>query len=369
MTTYVEIHALQSVPPSNINRDDTGAPKTATYGGCVRARVSSQSWKRAMREQFNRELDPRDIGLRTKQVVQLIMDAIVARDPGLANRAEELAVTALEAAKFKPAKKSKKDEGVAELTYLLFVSQQQIEAVAELLVAHADAADVKKAITEKDVKKLLDHKHSVDIALFGRMVADAPDLNVDAACQVAHALGVHEVVPEFDYYTAVDDVSAAAEEAGAGMIGTVEFYAPTLYRYAVVNADRLASNLGEADAARAALREFLKAFVESMPSGKRNTFANGTRPACILVTIGTGQPASLVGAFEEPVRSAEGILRPAVSAFSAHARDVFSTWRTPDHAFVVSLPQLAAELDGVGEACSFEVMLDKVVERAFGGVA
>ncbi|OYO16965.1 type I-E CRISPR-associated protein Cas7/Cse4/CasC [Enemella evansiae] len=360
MTTYIEIHAIQNVPPANLNRDDTGAPKTATYGGAVRGRVSSQSWKRAMRRHFNDQLDPKDVGRRSKQVVKLLMDAVVERDRDLEERAESLAVSALKAAGFDPKpKKGKKGEpdGTAELGYLLFVSQRQIAAVADVIVANADAGDDKAlvaAFKAAGVKNLLDADHSIDISLFGRMVADAPDLNVDAACQVAHAIGVHEVVPEFDYFTAVDDVVEAAEEAGAGMIGTVEFYSSTFYRYAAVNLDQLATNLGDEKAVSMAVESFVRAFVESMPSGKQNTFASGTRPTAVLVTVAEGQPASLVGAFEEPVKDSLGYVKPAVGKLADHAREVFDTWRKPKEILVCGLPGDLSRLAELGDVVSFD---------------
>ncbi|NNG20976.1 type I-E CRISPR-associated protein Cas7/Cse4/CasC [Naumannella sp. ID2617S] len=369
MTTYLEIHAIQDVPPANINRDDTGSPKTATYGGVVRGRVSSQSWKRAMRRDFNLQHDPKDVGVRSKRVVSLLAEAVVERAPGLKDRAEDLATAALESAGFKPAKKSKKDEAAAELGYLLFISRHQIEAVADVIVASADAPDLKAAFKAAKVKDLLDAEHSIDIALFGRMVADAPDLNVDAACQVAHALGVHEVTPEFDYFTAVDDVTEAAEEAGAGMIGTVEFYSSTFYRYAVVNIDRLRENLGDEDAVDRAIKAFVKAFVESMPTGKQNTFANGTRPAVVMVTVGEGQPASLVGAFEEPVKDALGYVKPAVQALTSHATHVFDTWRRPETVLVCGLPDARAEMNGLGEAVAFDELVERAAVVAHRGVS
>lgn len=364
MKNFVEIHAIQSVPPANINRDDTGAPKTATYGGAVRGRVSSQAWKRAMRRQFNDRLDPKEVGVRSKQVVELLMNAVTERNPELAGRAEELVVTALEVAGFKKPVRKKKDEGLPELGYLMFVSRRQIDSVADAIVQNADAGNVKDALKTANVKGLIDADHSIDMALFGRMVADAPDLNVDAACQVAHALGVHEVVPEYDYYTAMDDVTEAAEEAGAGMIGTIEFYASTFYRYAVVNVDQLRTNLGNDQALTMALQEFLRAFVESMPTGKQNTFGNGTRPAAVMVTVGTGHPASLAGAFEEPVVPSPGYVKPAVRALAEYAGEVFDTWRRPETVLVCALPGQLGELSELGEVVSFDELVTSAAAAA-----
>lgn len=374
MTTYVEIHAIQSVPPSNINRDDSGAPKSAVYGGVPRSRVSSQSWKHAIRKDFADRLDPAQRGWRSKRLVGRIAAAITAQNADLTDRAEALAVQAMTAAGFKaPAvpKKAKNDgtDAVPETGYLVFLSQRQIELLAEAAVTAADEPDPVKAMKAAKVRALADSEHSVDIALFGRMVADSTDLNVDAACQVAHAISVHAATPEYDYFTAVDDERAANEDetdAGAGMIGTVGFVSATMYRYAAVNVDQLRVNLGDDAAAATALQEFLRSFIDAMPSGKQNTFANGTRPEAVLVTVGEGQPASLVGAFEKPIASEDGYVAQAVKNLAEYAGEVFGTWRRPAHTYVVGLPSRVEPLAELGAVTGVDEMLTSVAGAAMG---
>lgn len=368
MTTYIEIHALQNVPPSNINRDDSGTPKSAIYGGVTRSRVSSQSWKRAMREDFNASLDPKDVGTRSRMIVARIEDSIRAERPDLADRAQDLAVSAMEAAGFKkPAPKTRKKgdpAGQPETGYLVFMSQRQIDALAKAAVSVADDANPLNALKALKVKALVDADHSIDIALFGRMVADSSDLNVDAACQVAHAISVHEATPEYDFYTAVDDSKQRnedEEDAGAGMMGTVAFTSSTLYRYAAVNVDQLHKNLGSDEAVALALAAFIRSFVNAMPSGKQNTFGNGTRPGAVLLTIASGQPASLVGAFESPVAAKNGYLEGAVARLASHAQGVFDTWRRPRHAFFTALPEYRELLADVAETKTFDELINEAV--------
>ena len=303
MALFIELHALQTVPPSNINRDDTGSPKTATYGGSRRARVSSQAWKRAIRADFGRRLDPELSGVRTKRVPALLRDAIVEIEPDLADRAGALAEAAVEAAGLKLEKSRRKDvaeDALRETGYLVFLSRRQIVRMAEMVVEHREEADLAKALKAAGIRRVADQDHSFDIALFGRMVADQADLTVDAAAQVAHAISVHAVDNEFDYFTAVDDQNTD-EETGAGMIGTVEFNSSTLYRYATVNVDGLSDNLGDPDATAAAVEAFVESFVRSMPTGKQNTFAHGTLPQAVVITARTTQPINLVQAFERAV--------------------------------------------------------------------
>jgi CRISPR system Cascade subunit CasC len=331
--TIVDIHVIQTVPPSNLNRDDVGAPKTAIYGGQRRARVSSQSWKRATRDAFDSLLDTSELGVRTKRVVELVAAEITNQSPDLDDRALELAQAVLEAAGItissKPARKAKGKEGEvppAEAGYLLFLSNGQIRGLAELAVASAgDAGGERPSIDKKEARARADRDHSVDVSLFGRMVADATDLNVDAAAQVAHALSVHKVDNEFDYFTAVDDHKKADvdEDAGAGMIGTVEFNSSTLYRYATVDIDRLNDNLGNGEATRRAIEAFVRAFVASMPTGKQNTFANRTLPDAVLVVVRESQSINFVGAYEEAVEEqvSGGRIAASIERLARHGTD------------------------------------------------
>lgn len=287
---YVDIHVLQSVPPSCVNRDDTGSPKTAEYGGVTRARVSSQAWKKAVRAMF-RDLFPReDLGTRSKKVLSLLEEELKtagAQEPaGLAKAILSAGI------------KLKDDQTGA----LFFISQAQVRALAELAMRHSqDALDEKNL--KKEALKALSANPAIDIALFGRMVADEPSLNTDACAQVAHAISTHAVSNEYDYFTAVDDL-APEDNMGAGHLGTVEFNSSTLYRYATVAAHAAKEELG--GDWPAAVVGFVKAFVLSMPTGKQNTFANRTLPDTVLVTLRHDQPVNLVGAFEKPVRTGQG---------------------------------------------------------------
>ncbi|TYB43887.1 type I-E CRISPR-associated protein Cas7/Cse4/CasC [Actinomadura chibensis] len=314
--TFLDVHVLQSVPPSNLNRDESGSPKTATYGGVLRARVSSQAWKRAVRDAFLNDPNlAKDGGLRTRQLPRVIGDAVTARRPAL-GAASDVIGTAATLALFKKVKLAK-NKPITE--YLLFLGHDQVERVADALVAAdleevvEDPDQIRARITGLDLHELGIKGHAGAVALFGRMVADAPELNVDAACQVAHALSTHKVVSDqFDYFTAVDDESRRQDETGAGMIGTIEFNSATLYRFATVSMRDLIANLdGETDRALDLALAFAKTFATAMPTGKQNTFAAHTRPDLIMINVRADQPVSLAGAFEEPVRAPEGGIVPA----------------------------------------------------------
>lgn len=201
MALTIDIHALQTLPPSLINRDDTGAPKSAVYGGVPRQRVSSQAWKRAIRKYFESEIDAESVGDRSKRLPEKIARKVQEHEGWDAERAQKEVAELFKAAGIKTevdAKRIKALKDSEETTeeelaaaqypqtkYLLFLSPHQIERAAEAIIA-ADGEKIKK----KDALEILDTQHSVDMALFGRMVADDAAYNVDAAVQVAHALGI-----------------------------------------------------------------------------------------------------------------------------------------------------------------------------------
>ncbi|MCG8919324.1 type I-E CRISPR-associated protein Cas7/Cse4/CasC [Actinokineospora sp. PR83] len=369
--TIVDIHVLQTVPPSNLNRDDTGSPKSAVYGGVRRARVSSQAWKRATRDAFDGLLDPSDLGVRTKRVVELLTDEITRQDAALADSAPALAKDVLTAAGIKiVAARKKKDapEVPDESGYLLFLSNRQVENLAALAVAAAHAADGGKVTIEKSAARArADRAHSVDVSLFGRMVADDTALNVEAAAQVAHAISVHAVANEYDYFTAVDDHKKADEDedAGAGMIGTVEFNSSTLYRYANVDVDQLHANLGDPEATKRAVAAFVRAFVASMPTGKQNTFANRTLPDAVLVVARETQPINLAGAFEEAVVDGEkgGRVAASIARLADQATELHRAFdETPIGCWSFGVGERMQPLDELGTRSTFDATVRAVAD-------
>lgn len=357
---FIEIHALQTVPPSNINRDDTGSPKTARFGGVTRARVSSQAWKRAIRDRFAEELDTSELGQRTKYVVDMIAERILDSNPELeGDDAQELAADVLA----KTGIKVGKDKSTG---YLVFVSSLQVEKLAELAI---DSRKNGEDIDAKAAKNVLNIKESpvlnaLDIAMFGRMVADDPSLNVDAAVQVAHAIGISKSETEFDYFTALDDRSPA-DNAGAAMIETTEFLSATLYRYANVDVYHLCENLGSYEATQKAVATFVRAFLTSMPSGKQNSFANATLPSAVLVTLRDGQSVNLANAFEQPVvtRDGEKLLEVACKRLveqEKRVEDAFSF--VPNATYIICAGDGAEELsslDGATE-CNLSLLIESI---------
>lgn len=326
MTLFVELHLIQNFAPSNLNRDDTGAPKDAIFGGQRRARVSSQCFKRAIRlYSRDQQLIPTEYrALRTKKLQALLLERLADRDQEEASGKIEAALAA--------AGLKLKDDGKTE--YLLFLGEREIAGFAALIEEHWDAliipaAGEKKGKKEskaaipaelaKQAKALLDGGKAVDVALFGRMLADLPQVNQDAACQVAHAISTHRVERDFDYFTAVDDVGGP-DETGAGMIGQVEFNSATFYRYAALDVSKLLQNLqDDKELTASAIESLIQSMVRAIPTGKQNSFAAHNLPEFIGVSL-RKSPLNLANAFERPIqpRHDKSLTEQSVSALGEY---------------------------------------------------
>ncbi|WP_018024638.1 type I-E CRISPR-associated protein Cas7/Cse4/CasC [Corynebacterium ulceribovis] len=374
MSLVVDIHALHTVPPSLINRDDTGSPKTAIFGGVPRQRVSSQSWKRAIRQYFETQVGEDTVGFRSRR----LPEAIIKKTLEIAPEIDEAGAIEILRQLFKvtgakdginlapPEKPKKGQEAQSEdadesskyptTGALLFLSPHQIEraarGIAEKAALKAAGDDKGSKFTKAQAKEILDTEHAIDMAMFGRMLADVPAYNIDASVQVAHAIGVHESQPEFDYYTAVDDVVEDNDETGAAMIGTTQMMSSTLYRFATVNVEALAENLGNRELAYESTANFLSAFIESMPTGKQNTFANNTLPELVYIAVRDTRSVSLVNAFEEAIEVESGSRRRAAAeALAREERDVEEVYgMKPLAGFIMATGGLGEKFQGLAEA-------------------
>ena len=321
---FLDMHVIQTLPPSCINRDDTGSPKTAYYGGVRRARVSSQSWKRAMRQHF-REEGRLEQGIRTKRIPELVANEITAKDPSKSSEdAMKAAVDILALAGIGVKEAKKKKDGVSEdpaTDALMFISRKQLELLAGYAVDSNFAQSPEKE-RKAVLKEVMNNNNSPDIILFGRMLAGNTALNVDACSQVAHAISTHKVDNEFDYYTAVDEANKE-DQAGAGMIGTIEYNSATLYRYATVSLKGLTDQIPEKSDVLATVESYIRSFILSMPTGKQNTFANNTVPDVVLIELRSDRPVNLAGAFENPVKQdGKGFVGPSIDALRKYREKI-----------------------------------------------
>ncbi|WP_406109893.1 type I-E CRISPR-associated protein Cas7/Cse4/CasC [Kitasatospora purpeofusca] len=344
---YIDVHILQTVPPANLNRDDNGNPKEAYFGGKRRSRVSSQAWKRATRVHFAETRDPQDLATRTKRISARLTEGITERTAVTAEDARRIADALIKATGISPGKKD------GDTAYLLFYGRRQLDGIVDLVaetatdLAALDTKALEEAVKNLPVKEQLQTGHPADVALFGRMVADIPSLNVDAATQVAHALSTHAAELEFDYYTAVDDENTA-DETGAGMIGTIGFNSATLYRYATVGLHQLRDILGDDKAAVDAVDLFVDSFTRSMPTGYGNSFAHRTRPSLVAVVVRTDQPVNLVSAYENAVPASRGIVAESARRLATEFATATDQWGD-EPLYVGICHTLGAETDETGQ--------------------
>jgi CRISPR system Cascade subunit CasC len=298
MTTFVQFHLLTSFGPSNPNRDDQGRPKQAMVGGVPRLRMSSQSVKRALRESsfFALELQGH-IGTRTKRLHEKLVEHLIGKGTDAA-RAAEIAVEI--AGIFGKIDAPRKDEEARVATTLAFISPQERRLAEELAEKAAAGEALPK---DKDLKKLVLRRAdgAVDIAMFGRMLADDADFNRDAAVQVAHAITTHAAQAEEDWYSAVDDLNKA-EDTGAGHLGETAFGSGIYYQYVCVNCDLLVENLdGDRELAARGIEALARALPQTAPAGKQNSFAHRPMAFYMRAESGSRAPRDLSGAFFTPV--------------------------------------------------------------------
>ena len=405
----LEIHIVQNFAPSNLNRDDTGSPKDCELGGVRRTRISSQCWKRSIRDTFGAHnlLPEAERAARTKRLVSEVGTRVTELCVVSGERATRAVTKALEGAGLKT------DEKTDKTQYLLFLPRSAIDALAqiiatriEVLAPDGEVQEPKKEgdegkkpkgkskkeksegkdAADPEVKKaveaiLRDGSKTPELALFGRMIADAPQWNVEAACQVAHAISTNRANIEFDFYTAVDDFQKD-DATGADMMGTVAFNSSCFYRYLVVDTDELERNLGGGPDARDQARRTVAAFVEAavlaIPTGKQNSMAAQNKPSLVLIDIrDSADTRSLANAFVEPVRpNAKGDLVTEsvrrLGRYAASVDGVYGTKGRRDLSFIALDPEgqlkdaFKAGLPSAEDRGSLDALVRATTEAVFG---
>jgi len=345
---FIDVHVIQSVPFANLNRDDTNSVKTVQYGNVQRTRVSSQCWKRAIRETFQENCG--EHALRTRRIGERVTRELEDRGwpSDLAQRAGAH-VAAGSSIKFELAKESEKEDAAERAAgkknakaavsnkvltnALIYVPETAVGELADIAERHCaaleSAKDIKKTsdksvLPQKDIDKVLRTRNGV-INLFGRMLAEVDEAGVDGAVQVAHALTTHETEVEFDYFSAVDDVNHDWTDAtGSGHMGHGQYSAGTFYRFGTIDLAELVHNIGD-DKSSKSTREltsaFLTSFVQSLPRAKKNSTAPHTIPGLVHLAVRSDRPLSFAAAFEKPIRSArgEGFEEPSVRELARYA--------------------------------------------------
>lgn len=377
MPLFLDLHAVQSVPVANLNRDDLGSPKSVRYGNANRIRVSSQSWKRVIRHGVEEDLGER--ARRSRLVPRKVAEALAAGGwpAELADFAGSQVVAAVG-----------KKEGIGldnagRTNVLLYVPEAAVGELAAVCTEHRKelekgaASKAKKpphVLPSERVEEIL-NRRTASISLFGRMLAELPDSKVDGAAQVAHALTTHASEPQRDYFTAVDDWLGDSE-TGSGHLSTAEFSAGVFYRYATINIDDLKDNLaGDVQTARETVAAFADHFLMSLPQAKRTSSAPHTLPDLAYLAVRERRPVSFAAAFETPVRADQdgGFSAPTRTAMDAYARDItrlIGTRRLRKHGHTTVSGRAGAGQEGYAHLGrrhdSFESLMDMAVNAAFG---
>ena len=356
MSRFIQIHALTVYAPSNPNRDDTGRPKTARFGDVPRLRISSQALKRAIRlsEPVQGRLEGR-LGERTQRIGEIVLEALSDSELDDEKR-REIAVSITDVfGKIDEKKLKDKDRPRVQTRQLAFVSPDERAKAVELAKAAAGGEDLPVA---KELEKLVlrTADGAADIAMFGRMLADNPEFNREAAVQLAHAFTTHRALVEDDFYTAVDDRKDPEEDVGAGFVGEAGFGSGVFYLYACIDRSLLTDNLaGDEELASRAVAAFVEGLAKSTPSGKRSSFAHQTHASYLLVEKGDQQPRSLAGAFLKPVRAGESgdLLEESVKALSGHREAMAKAYGEPcDEASTMNLAEDESETS-LGDVAAF----------------
>jgi len=418
---HLELHIIQSVPVACLNRDDLNSPKTAIFGGIQRARVSSQSWKRAIRELAEKELDQKGQfkGKRSRLFIEKISLELekLGEDEGTARALSLCAGHYL-------AKLDTKQEG--KVKTLVFLSPLEYELFAKLLNALSNddkkklvdatvSVDKEKLAKDEDSEEDIDDdvqgkkergenkltvkqfgklvasiiktpiekafkgekkelkslpKDAADIALFGRMVANDHSLTIEAASLFSHALSTHKVDNEIDFFAAVDELQSK-EDSGAGMTGTLEFNSATYYRFAALNLDMLADkeHLGSMtkEERQSVVRTFVEATIKAIPTAHKNTINGNTMPTYVLSVIREkGHPIQLINAFENPVRpSLNGYAVESINRMNIEYSDIKESWGIDSlFAKAVVKKNLKEQIkDNLGyvETCSLDELIEGMV--------
>ncbi len=402
---HLELHIIQSVPVACLNRDDLNSPKTAVFGGVQRARVSSQSWKRAIREMAKTFSPEQFMGQRSRRMVFTLKNRFVDKDI-----VESCAIAIAEhIADIIETLDSKIDEdGSKKIKTMMFFSDAEYDAIVEKVVSAEDVTDsidalkealsqlesaidkgekkkaegakekafkAMKTLSKSSIAKMIksaELKDAADIALFGRMVANDHSLSVEAASMFSHALSTHKADNEIDFFSAVDDLQTA-DESGAGMTGTLEFNSATYYRFAALNLDMLTDKdhlicMDESDR-KSVVSTFIEATIKAIPGARRNTMNGNTMPLCVLgIVREKGHPIQLANAFERVVRpSPNGFAVKSINRMNSEYADLKETWgvNAVFEKMVIkrNLKDDISESLGTIKTCSLEELLEGMVSH------
>ncbi|HEV2246965.1 MAG TPA: type I-E CRISPR-associated protein Cas7/Cse4/CasC [Terriglobia bacterium] len=423
---FIQIHMLQSMPPGNLNRDNTGQPKKCIFGRVTRARISSQCLKRNIRHSRHfKEAFGDALANRTTYLPRMVADELKNLDSTISD--DELQkIKATLASKFKKEKGGRSEEaedesegeaetrsdsapsdGPDETGQLVFFPEPFATEIAKLIAdlrtkksavysAWIDGKKKKKAKKDekdnedkkgKDDVKAFEHEIfkksqtlTVDIALFGRMTTSDLVANVEASCQLAHAISTHEAFIESDWFTAMDDKKAdfattQTELAGARFIGSGEqetyFDSAVYYKYLNLDVDALKTHLtwdNEKSAQAAAV--LLEAAARVNPTGKQNSFAAHGVPELILVEVSKPKfPISYANAFLRPVEGSD-LMAESAKAMETYVDSVAEAFSPPDmRRVLLAINSASVDMAGANRVNTLAALVSSLAELVKKGDA
>ena len=407
---FVQIHMLQSVPPGNLNRDNTGQPKKCIFGSVTRGRISSQCLKRNIRlsPQF-KEAFGDALADRTQYLPQMVANELKDGKLGVPDDELDEIMRAL-AGKFKSEKSQRDDQeksdasvsagdGAGKTAQLVFFPPPFAHEIAELIGKLRNdktnaynrfiGRKLKPKPTKDESKKLdaeiqefvknafnASKSLTVDIGLFGRMTTSDLVVNVEAACQVAHAISTHETIIESDYFTAMDDkkmefASTQTEQAGAAFLGSGEtetfFNSAVYYKYLNLDIDAVRKHLPSLDGEGAAhvAGVLVSAAALSHPTGKQNSLANPAAHELILVEVSkTKRPISYANSFLQPVEGGKGhnLMTESANALRDYIATVAAAFAPADVRRVyLAVGPASVELEGAHRVNTLDKLVESVV--------
>ncbi|MGN1410360.1 MAG: type I-E CRISPR-associated protein Cas7/Cse4/CasC [Eubacteriales bacterium] len=370
----IEIHMLKNYPAVNLNRDETGAPKTCMFGGVQRGRISSQCLKHSWRtSDILKDAVGRDmIGIRTRKLPDILEESLKKHE--ISDDYIEVLKKTVTGFGTKEGKENSKElktaqiityspEDIAEITALLLEKLKTCKNVK-------DVEKIKAKELQDIMKKSVNRAVTLDMALFGRMVTSDAFADVEASMQVAHAISTNRVYMESDYFTAVDDLINGSEtETGSAMIGDIDYNSSCYYIYASLDTDKLRDNLKYCDNADEVMKTAIPALLETMvytnPSGKQNSFAGHSLPSAILVECKEKHiPVSYANAYEMPVKPFKdsGIVTQSVERLRDECLKISDCYGIPveKRLWFTTKPEISFENDSAVNCVNFMELIEQL---------
>lgn len=415
---FIQIHMLQSLPPGNLNRDETGQPKKCVFGGVTRGRISSQCLKHNIRHslQFKKVFGDA-LSIRTTYLPRMVAEELRKIESDIDKDVNKIKATL--ASKFKAERgkgesddeeikkeeqETQSSESPSDITdqtgQLVFFPPPFAKEIAELILKlrkenneaykawingkKKDKNTFKKIIEEFE-REIFKKSESltVDIGMFGRMTTSDLVVNVEAACQVAHAISTHEVLIESDYFTAMDDrksefAETQTERTGAAFLGSGEketfFNSAVYYKYLNLDVEALKKHLSwQGDEVASAAATLVEAAAFGIPTGKQNSFAAHGLPELILIEASEKKrPLSYANAFLKAVEGGNGrnLMTESVNALKSYIDTVAAAYAPSDLRRVLfAVGPASVDIASANKTDKFDDLIKKTRELIAPGSA